>query len=161
MRTRLLLFSAVAIALFGTLSPAGASAPTTTSGDETVDTFAFSCGTFDVWDYIEFSWSGTEHYDADGNLIRVEERVYGFDRLYNKTTGESVEGTYSNHETVDLANGDVTQNGQIFRIVIPGAGAIFLDVGKFVITFGEGLTFLAGHHDFFDEQVEAICAYLA
>jgi hypothetical protein len=55
----------------------------------------------------------------------------------------------------------VTQNGSIFRIVVPGSGPIFLDVGKFVIDFDEGLTLLAGNHDLFDEDFSEICAYLA
>ena len=161
MRTRLILFGLLGIVAIVGASPAGALAPTKISGHETNDVFAFSCGSFDVRDDLEFTFRGTEHYDRAGNLIRIVEQISGVDRLYNPLNGKSVSGTYDNSETVDLANGDVTQNGQIFRIIIPGRGPLFIDVGKYVFDFEEGLTFLAGRHDFFDENFTAICAYLA
>jgi hypothetical protein len=160
-RTRLIVFGLLVIIAIVVASPAGAVPPTKTSGNVTDDVFAFSCGSFDVRDDFEFSWQGTEHYDRDGNLIRVVEQISGVDRLYNPLNGKSVSGTYYNSETVDLANGDVSQNGSIFRIIVPGSGALFIDVGKYVIDFDEGLTFLAGRHDFFDEDFAEICAYLA
>lgn len=47
------------------------------------------------------------------------------------------------------------------RITVPGHGVVFFDVGKYVITFGEGLTFIAGrHHGFFDEDYTALCELL-
>jgi hypothetical protein len=142
-------------------SPAGAAPPTKISGHATGDAFAFSCEAFDVRDDFEFSWHGTEHYDRDGNLIRVVERLWGVDRLYNEDNGKSVSGAFNNSETIDLVNGTATQNGSTFRIIVPGQGALFIDVGKYIIDFEEGLTFLAGRHDAFDEDFDAICAYLA
>jgi len=66
-----------------------------------------------------------------------------------------------NSEVVDLVNGGITENGSTFKIIVPGAGAVFLDVGKFIIDFENGLEFLAGRHDFFDGDVAALCAVLA
>jgi hypothetical protein len=119
------------------------------------------CGTFEVWDDSELNWHGREFYDDDGNLVRVVEHIWGVDRLYNPLTGTSVSGRFNNSEVVDLVNGGITENGSIFKIIVPGAGAVFLDVGKFIISFETGLEFLAGRHDFFDGDVAALCAVLA
>jgi hypothetical protein len=127
-------------------------------GDEPI---GVDCGTFEVWDDFELNWRGQEFYDDDGNVVRVVEHIWGVDRLYNPESGASVSGTFSNSETVDLVNGQITENGSIFRIVLPGAGAVFLDVGKFVLRFGEGVVFLAGRHDFFEGDTEALCAALS
>jgi len=161
MRTRLILFGVLLVVALAGPSPAGALPPTKISGHVTNDVFAFSCGSFDVRDDLEFTFRGTEHYDRAGNLIRVVEQISGVDRLYNPLNGKSVSGTYNNSETVDLAGGDATQNGHIFRVIIPGRGPLLIDVGKYIIDFEDGLTFLAGRHDFFDENFAEICAYLA
>jgi hypothetical protein len=56
----------------------------------------------------------------------------------------------------------VTQNGTLGRITVPGEGAFFFDVGKYIVTFGEGVTFLAGsHHAFFEEDYDRLCELLA
>jgi hypothetical protein len=160
MRKLTLLCSVVVIAV-AMASPAVAAIPTRVSGHTSFDAFAFSCGSFDVWDDSEFSWHGTRHFGSDGEVLFRVEQISGVDRLYNPLNDKSVSGTYHNSETLDLANGDVSQNGSIFRIVVPGSGPIFLDVGRYLIDFDEGLTLLAGHHDFFNGDFSAICAYLA
>ena len=40
----------------------------------------------------------------------------------------------------------MTQNGTLGRITVPGEGAFFFDVGKYIIDFEEDLVFLAGSH---------------
>jgi hypothetical protein len=152
------LIAAIAIAVS---SPAFGATPTKTSGEVTDDVLVFSCGSFDVRDNLYFTWRGTEHYDAAGDLIRLVEEVSGVDRLYNPLNDKSVSGTYHNSHTLDLANGFVTQSGLVFRIIVPGIGALFLDVGKYVIDFDHGLTLLAGRHDYFEGNLTGICAYLA
>jgi hypothetical protein len=38
---------------------------------------------------------------------------------------------------------------------VPGSGAVFVDVGRFVFDFEDGLVFLKGMHPFFEGDVEA------
>jgi len=77
-------------------------------------------------------------------------------------TGKSVTGTINSGEIVDLVKGTVTQNGTVGRITVPGEGAFFFDVGKYIIDFEEGLVFLAGsHHAFFEEDYDRLCELLA
>jgi hypothetical protein len=45
---------------------------------------------------------------------------------------------------------------------VPGSGAVFLDVGRVIFDFDEvRLVFLAGQHQFFEGDVEGLCAALS
>ena len=141
---------------------ASADRPVHIAGTETDDLFLADCGTFDLRDEFTVVFNGTVFTDDDGNVTRVVEHVGGSDRFYNSVTGKSVTGTINSGEIVDLVKGTVTQNGSIGRITVPGVGAFFFDVGKYVFDFEEGLVFLAGsHHAFFDEDYDRLCQLLA
>lgn len=160
-RTRIAVVLGLAVMLAG--SPAAfADTPVTTSGTETGDEFLADCGAFDLRDRFVFDWVGKLFFDDDGNLTRIVEHVGGSDTFYNSVTGESVTGTINSGETVDFVKGTVTQNGTLGRITVPGEGAFFFDVGKYVIDFEVGLVFLAGsHHAFFEEDYSRLCELLA
>ena len=150
------------VAALAMASTATADTPVTTSGAITDDAILTDCGAFDLHDRFVFEWNGKMFFDSDGNLTRVVEHVGGSDTFYNSVTGKSVTGTINAGETVDLVKGTVTENGTIGRITVPGEGAFFFDVGKFVIDFDEGLVFLAGsHHAFFDGDYSRLCELLA
>ena len=141
---------------------ASAGSPVTTSGTDGGDVFLADCGAFDLRDRYTFEWNGKLFFDDEGNLIRIVEHVGGSDTFYNSVTGTSVTGTVNSGETVDFVKGTVTQNGATGRITVPGKGAFFFDVGKFIIDFDEGLVFLAGsHHAFFEEDYSRLCELLA
>ena len=158
-------FAAVVLGLAAALAstaPALADTPVTTSGRVEDDVFLFDCGAFDLRDSIVFEWKGKVFSDEDGNITRIVEHVGGSDTFYNSVTGTSVTGTINSGETIDFVNGTVTQNGTVGRITVPGEGAFFFDVGKFVISFEDGLVFLAGsHHAFFEEDYGRLCDLLA
>jgi hypothetical protein len=145
------------------ISPAAsADPPVTTAGTEGDDVFLADCGDFDLRDRFTFEWKGKMFFDDEGNLTRIVEHVGGSDTFYNSVTGASVTGTINSGETVDFVNGTVTQNGATGRITVPGEGAFFFDVGKYVIDFEEGLVFLAGsHHAFFEEDYSRLCELLS
>jgi len=163
MFTRAAIAAVLGLAVMLVISPAAsADLPEHISGTVTDDAFLADCGDFDLRDSFTFEFEGTVFSDADGNVTRVVEHVGGSDTFYNSVTGESVTGTINSGETVDLVNGTVTQNGTIGRITVPGEGAFFFDVGKFIIDFEEGLVFLAGsHHAFFEEDYDRLCELLA
>ena len=163
MFSRTAIAAVLGLAIMLVISP-GASAdnPVHISGTETDDVFLADCGAFDLRDSFTFEFNGTVFSDDDGNVTRVVEHVGGSDTFYNSVTGESVTGTINSGEIVDLVNGTVTQNGTVGRITVPGEGAFFFDVGKYIIDFEEGLVFLAGtHHAFFEEDYDKLCELLA
>lgn len=159
-RTATAVVLAVAVTL--AISPAAAAdTPVTTSGTVADDVFLADCGDFDLRDRFTFEWNGKMFFDDEGNLTRVVEHVGGSDTFYNSVTGTSVTGTINSGETLDFVDGTVTQSGTIGRITVPGEGAFFFDVGKYIIDFDEGLVFLAGrHHAFFEEDYSRLCELL-
>lgn len=162
MLTRLAALPAFLLAVALMVAPgADASPPITTEETSAGDDFIADCGDFDLRDSWTFDEHGKEFLDDQGEVTRIVIHVAGTDTFYNSETGESVTGTINSGETVDFVNGQVTQNGVVARITVPGHGVVFFDVGKYVITFGEGLTFIAGrHHGFFDEDYTALCELL-
>jgi hypothetical protein len=150
------------LSMFGAVASASAVPPVKIAGSFDGNDPTADCGTFEVWDEFTLNFSGAEHYDQDGNLVRVVEHVWGVDRLYNHDTGKSLPASsFSQGETVDLVDGQVKVGGVIFRVTVPGSGAVFLDVGRFIIDFDEGLVFLAGRHQFFEGDLEGLCAALS
>jgi hypothetical protein len=141
---------------------AGASAGQPVPVFETVSGTAFvaDCGTFEIWDEFELTSSGHLYLDKNGDPMRIVQHVWGSDRLYNPENGNSFSGTINAGEIVDLVGGQATESGQVFRIVVPGAGALFLDVGRFTIDFEDGLVFLKGRHQYFEGDFAALCAAL-
>ena len=136
--------------------------PAHQSGSETGTFLVTDCGDFDLYDDYVLEWNSTLHFDKLGTPIRVVEHVWGSDTFRNSVTGESVPGTTNAGEIVDLAHGNVTQNGNTARITVPGVGVVFFDVGKFIIDIETGdVEFLAGaHHGWFEEDYAALCEVL-
>lgn len=145
------------------IAPAAHAAPPVHIADSAEgDVFLFDCGDFDLRDHFTFESHGILFLDANGNATRIVQHVAGTDTFYNSVTGKSVTGTINSGEQVNFVDGFVTQSGSIGRITVPGMGVVFFDVGKYVVTFGEGVTFLAGnHHAFFDEDYQPLCDLLA
>lgn len=162
MKARPAAMSAFLLAAALTVAPdASASPPLTTEENSSGDEFIADCGDFELRDRWTFHTRGKEFLDDQGEVTRIVMHVAGSDTFYNSETGESVTGTINSGETVDLVEGQVTQNGVVARIRVPGQGIVFFDVGKYVISFTDGLTFLAGHHHgFFDEDYTALCELL-
>lgn len=149
------------LAVLGGAAGASAAKPVATSGSDSGNMMVADCGTFEVWDEYELFWSGYVHFDREGNPVRIVQHVWGSDRLYNSVTGKSFSGTINSGEIVDLVEGQAIQSGTIFRIVVPGSGAVFLDVGRYVFDFEDGLVFLKGRHQFFEGDFEGLCAALS
>ena len=151
------------LAVMLAISPAAsADTPVTISSTGAGDVFLADCGDFDLRDGFTFEENGKMFFDDEGNLTRIVEHVGGSDTFYNSVTGTSVTGTINSGETVDFVDGTVTQNGAVGRITVPGEGAFFFDVGKYIIDFEKGLVFVAGsHHAFFEEDYARLCELLA
>lgn len=139
-----------------------AATPVPTAGSDSGFVFVTDCGDFEIWDAYESFWSGKRFLDAEGNPTRIVQHVWGSDTFVNSVSGESVTGTINSGEIVDLTKSTANQNGTIGRITVPGAGLVFVDVGRYVIEFGnDEPLFLEGRHDFFTGNFEALCQVLA
>ena len=149
------------LALVGGVTNASAIAPVpieeTVSGDDAVA----DCGTFEVRDEFQLTSTGRLYFDKQGNPVRIVQLVTGSDRLYNPENGKSLSGTIHAGEIVDLVEGQAIENGQTFRILVPGSGAVLLNVGRFVLDFEDGLVFLKGNQQCFEGDLDALCAALS
>src|SRR5215211_9222205 len=141
--------------MFGTVAGASAVPPEKFSGTDQGNVPIADCGTFQVWDEFTLNFRGTLQFDQDGNPIRAVEHIFGVDRLYNPENGKSLEPeSFNQGATFDIVEGQDRTNGVIFRITVPGSGAVFLDVGRVIFDFDEvRLVFLAGQHQFFEGDV--------
>ena len=120
-----------------------------------------SCGTFDVVDHFDLNYTLRFMVDQAGTQIRLVEEVWGVDTLTNSVTGKSLPGPYHNNTFVDFRTGTVMLTGLIFRVNLPGVGALFFDVGRVVIAADGEIVASAGRHDFFDGDFDALCAALS
>ena len=67
------------------------------------------------------------YFDKEGNPVRVVERVWGTDHLYNPNNGKSVDGTVTANEVVDLVDGQFTrEQARSSGSSFPGMGAVFV-----------------------------------
>lgn len=151
------------VSMFGTAASAWAVPPVQIAGSIQGNDPIADCGTFEVWDEFTLNFRGTEHYDQDGDLVRVVEHLLGVDRLYRPDTGKSLRpASFNQSETVDVVEGQLKVGGVVFRITVPGSGAIFLDVGRFIIDLDDdSLVFLAGQHQFLEGDLDGLCAALS
>lgn len=121
------------------------------------------CGSFQVLDVYQqteiFRW----FYDQDGNLVQIVGQNWGTDTFTNSVTGKAYPMSFHNNILVDYtpAPRRVANVGLLYRLVIPGAGAVVLDVGRLVFQRGSGLIFEAGPHQVIDGDLEALCVAMA
>lgn len=135
--------------------------PIPTAGSASGDTFIADCSAFQVFDQYVTNWSGIIKTDSSGAPIGVVQRLWGSDRLYNSVTGKSVSDTVHSGEQVDFIAGTATGTGNTFRVVLPGLGTVFVDVGRIVIDFSSGPEFAAGQHQYFGLDFAQLCAVLS
>jgi len=120
------------------------------------------CGTFQIIDRYTLSFTLRFMYDRNGTLVRIEEQVRGTDTFINSVTGKSIPTKFANAVHIDPATGLGANTGVIFRVTVPGSGAVLLDVGRIVTNrAGDIITFRAGPHQFFDGDLAGLCKALA
>ena len=118
------------------------------------------CGSFSVLDTFELFSTVILFFDDQGHLTRFVEQNDGTDAFSNSVTGKALKPMhFHNTVLVDRVDRTASTNGIIFRYVIPGAGAILLDVGRILTDHGQ-VVFQAGPHPFFDGDLAGLCAAL-
>lgn len=165
MWTRLM---AASVALAGLLTfaanlPALATEPVVVGPFREEGTSEFAeCDGFTILDQYVVVYSQKRYFDQDGKLVRIVEDVSGTDTLINSTNGKSYTGRFQNTVIIDPATRLGATSGIIYRLTVPGAGAVLLDVGR-VITDRTGtvIAFRAGPHQAIDGDIAGVCRALA
>jgi hypothetical protein len=164
MRTRLLAVSLVLASLIAVAIPSVVSAvePVILGPihEEGTDRFA-KCKGFTILDEYVLDYTLRQFFDQDGNLVKMEETVSGTDTFINSKTGKAIAAPFHNNVLIDPQTRFGANAGIIFKVTVPGAGAVFLDVGRLVTNqAGTEITFEAGPHQFFDGDLGGLCAAL-
>jgi hypothetical protein len=163
MRTRIIAFSLILVSLMALVpySVAFADGPIIypSSHYEGADVLA-ECGSFQVLDVYALNQSEFHWLDGQGNLVKIIIVSWGTDTFTNSETGKAYPMDFHNNSIIDFTTSP-RQNaimGVVYRLVLPGEGAVFLDVGRVVFQRGSGVIFEAGRHQLFDGDFEALCA---
>jgi hypothetical protein len=167
---------AVAVLLLGLVAaaPATAAAPTVTEVpvDRTFDFAAGAACSFPLTIHNQGIRRTTTFYDASGNATRTTIVLIGFTQIYtNAATGETVSTPLAGPAIVE-PNGDGTVTtrvpGNDGRIVVPGEGFVYGDVGLITYTATASGPFtpldvlmLTGHYEQPDLYLDAVCSSLA
>ena len=163
MRIRLIVSSLVLVGLmaFPPLSVASADGPVVEGPiHEEVTTVLADCGAFQVLDVSELNYITRLFFDEEGNLVKIVEQVWGTDTFTNSVTGKAYPMDFHNNVVVDFSTTppQAALMAVIFRLIVPGAGAVFLDVGRIVVDRQGNIYFQAGPHQFFDGDLDSLCA---
>ena len=165
MNIRLIASSLILVSLmaFPPLSVAAADGPVVEGPiHEEGTTVLADCGSFQVLDVSELNYITRLFFDNEGNLVKIVEQVWGTDTFTNSVTGKAYPMDFHDTVVIDSATApsQAALIGVIFRLIVPGAGAVFLDVGRIVLDRQGNVYFQAGPHQFFDGDLEALCTAL-
>jgi hypothetical protein len=118
------------------------------------------CGSFQVLVVYELNWIERRFFDQEGNRLKLVEQVWGTDTFTNSVTGKAYPMDFHNNTIVDFTTTppQAANMGILFRLIVPGAGAVFLDVGRIVLDRQGHVYFQAGPHQFFEGDLDALCA---
>jgi hypothetical protein len=120
-----------------------------------------NCGTFKILDNYTIKSTIILFFDGTGNLTNFIEQNDGTDQFSNSVNGKTLRAMpFHNTVLADRLIHEATTVGITFRVVVPGTGAVLLDVGKITATRSGGITFEAGKHQFLDGDLGALCAAL-
>lgn len=119
------------------------------------------CGDLLVLDRHALTYRVARHFDLNGAKVRVIEHVVAADTLVNSATGVGYTTTARSTAVIDPQRDRAVFTGVIYRLAIPGAGAVFLDVGRVTADRQGNVSFQAGPHQFYDGDVAGLCAALA
>ena len=167
MRSKLVTLLALVPALIAaTAAPAGAAAPTVTqvSIDRTFNFPAGAACSFPLTIHNKGIRRTTTFVDSAGNVTRTMIVLIDFTQSYtNATTGKTLSTPLAGPAIIEPnADGTVTTTvpGNDGRIVVPGQGFVYGDVGLIVFTELDVLM-LTGHYQNPDLYLDAVCASLA
>jgi hypothetical protein len=173
--TKLAVLFALSLAVAGLIvGSAGATPPTVT--EVVVDrTFSLAAGdacSFPLTIHNEGIRRTTTFFDADGNVTRTMVVLINFTQSYtNEETGATLSTPLAGPGIIE-PNGDGTVTtrvpGNDGRLVVPGEGFIYGDLGLIVYTASAATPFtpldvllLTGHYENPSRYLEAVCSSLS
>jgi len=171
---KLLALAAVTLAAAATATTAGAVPPSVAEADVN-STFHFAAGaacSFPLTIHNEGRRRTTTYFDQNGNVTRTTIHLPSFTQsATNDLTGETLSTPLAGPAIIEQ-NGDGTVTTKIAgndgRIVVPGQGFVYADVGLIVYTASAASPFtpldvlmLTGHYENPDLYLDALCASLA
>ena len=118
------------------------------------------CGSFQVIDNFELNYTVKLFFNNEGTLSRIIFEIWGTDTFSNSETGTAYSGDFRQSELVTVGQHGA-HGGVIARLTVPGAGAVFLDVGRIVRDGAGNILFEAGQHQLADGDFADLCAALA
>jgi hypothetical protein len=145
------------------VASATAAASTTTIvvnvNDSSTDTE--TCG-FPLDVHTQGSFKHTEFFDTNGNLVKVIETNTGGPftiTITNPANGKTA--TTQSQTFVVVATDPVRISGIVGNFVLPGTGAILMDVGTIVFDSNGNVLMIGGPHQQFVGDLEGFCAAMA
>jgi hypothetical protein len=118
------------------------------------------CSAFQVLDDFELNYTVRLFFDNEGTLSSIIFEIWGSDTFINSETGTAYSGNFRQSELVTVGQYGA-HSGVIARLTVPGAGAVFLDVGRIVRDREGNILFEAGQHQLADGDFAGLCAALA
>jgi hypothetical protein len=153
--------------LLATFAPAFAGAPFIwTAHFEDKNAYVGTCDGFRILESYVTDWTVFDYYDSEGNLDRQVGHVKASGMFYNSKNPENFiiyntnsykhiyEGGYKKGESDTIV-------GTYYKLTLPGYGDIFMEVGRITISRHGDILFTAGQSNFFDSDLQALCAYLS
>ena len=120
------------------------------------------CDGFDVLDYYEVNWTRTRFVNDLGQTMWFLEHVWGTDTFVNSVTGEAYPMPFTNNTNVEIRPERGGQStGVVFKFVLPGEGAVFMEIGRVVLDGNFDVVFQAGLRDFEEGNFEELCEVMA
>lgn len=147
---------------------AGAVPPTSTIIDVSSSfTNNFDCS-FNLQEQITGSVKDTQYFDQSGTIVKeiltAQYRGPVTVTWTNPVSGVMVSSHEADPLTIYYWEGhfaSVSSRGLTFHVSIPGSGTVLLDVGRVVVTKGQGITFEFGQHQELNGDTAAFCAALS
>jgi len=115
---------------------------------------------FEVWEDVSFDVRVKDYKDKDGIWIRSKQHVTVEGKVYNYDDPTKYL-PYKNSVYSIFDDPDTTRIAGLWALVtVPGEGVIFIDVGLIIFDV-DGVAFEAGKHQWWNENVDALCGHLA
>jgi hypothetical protein len=116
------------------------------------------CDGFEVIDEFEGRAVITEHYNQNGELVKLMYQQFDHDRVYNSVTGFSVRNRFAVNQTIYPEEGEIYIRGIGYNITVPGYGIVMFDSGLGVYYNVEDQWVLVKFAGNYRDDPERLCA---
>ena len=160
MKRRIMLLMTVAAMMAAMMASSAAATEPVVEEDHRADTVPiWDCGDFQILDKFVLDGTLRYFYDKEGKLEKIVKVYRSTDTFINSVSGKEIPTTTVHNSVMYDPETDLyAVNGVTFRVTVPGSGAVFLNVGRFVANEDlTNVTFQAGPLQFFDGDVEGLC----